>query len=263
VRAGACLTIESIRGAYNGHAPGRPGAGSVCLSVPTPMMKAWRSRWSTWRNRHRPRRRTYPRIGYRVVRHRDGEQVALIGSSGSGKTRCCMRWPGSWRAGFRLDLLRPRRSTTELACSRIPRDRFRGATSLHFQSHHLLPSMSALENVLLGMSFSGRAADRGWPEHLLVAVGLATASTIARTSCRSASSSAWRALARWPTGPRSCSPTSDRSLDPTNGAPGHGTHPALDRRGGSGAVVVSHDAGIVAGFRAWFRSPRINRAAVE
>src|SRR5205814_3333873 len=41
-----------------------------------------------------------------------------------------------------------------------------------FQTHHLLPGFTALENVLLGMSFTGRASDPNWARHLLTEVGL-------------------------------------------------------------------------------------------
>jgi putative ABC transport system ATP-binding protein len=53
------------------------------------------------------------------------------------------------------------------------RDHFRGQhIGYIFQTHHLLPGLTAAENVLLGMSFTGRAADRPWAEHLLEEVGL-------------------------------------------------------------------------------------------
>jgi putative ABC transport system ATP-binding protein len=41
-----------------------------------------------------------------------------------------------------------------------------------FQTHHLLPGFTALENVLLGMSFTGRKHDVAWARHLLEQVGL-------------------------------------------------------------------------------------------
>ena len=53
------------------------------------------------------------------------------------------------------------------------RDVFRGRyVGYIFQTHHLLPGFSALENVLLGMSFTGRGADPQWARHLLGEVGL-------------------------------------------------------------------------------------------
>src|SRR5205085_9588297 len=53
------------------------------------------------------------------------------------------------------------------------RDVFRGRhVGYIFQTHHLLPGFTALENVLLGMSFTGRRPDREWARHLLNEVGL-------------------------------------------------------------------------------------------
>jgi putative ABC transport system ATP-binding protein len=53
------------------------------------------------------------------------------------------------------------------------RDVFRGRhLGYIFQTHHLLPGFTALENVLLGMSFTGRHHDPAWAKHLLEAVGL-------------------------------------------------------------------------------------------
>ncbi|MCA9032015.1 MAG: ABC transporter ATP-binding protein, partial [Planctomycetaceae bacterium] len=52
------------------------------------------------------------------------------------------------------------------------RDRFRAERiGIVFQTFHLLPAFTAFENVLLGMSFSGRA-NRGYARELLERVGL-------------------------------------------------------------------------------------------
>src|SRR5205823_6643297 len=57
--------------------------------------------------------------------------------------------------------------------SEADRDIFRGRYMGYvFQTHHLLPGFTALENVLLGMSFTGRAHDPAWARHLLDEVGL-------------------------------------------------------------------------------------------
>ena len=104
----------------------------------------------------------------------DGEQVALVGSSGSGKTTLLhliagILTPDSGQIGFSLngeniDLTR---------LSEAQRDIFRGRhIGYIFQTHHLLPGFTALENVLLGMSFTGRAHDPTWATHLLNEVGL-------------------------------------------------------------------------------------------
>jgi ABC-type lipoprotein export system ATPase subunit len=105
----------------------------------------------------------------------DGEQVALIGTSGSGKTTLLHLIAGivTPDAG-RIDYTVPGENPVDLA--RLPeadRDVFRGGhIGYIFQTHHLLGGFTALENVLLGMSFTGRPADRAWAVHLLTEVGL-------------------------------------------------------------------------------------------
>ena len=100
----------------------------------------------------------------------EGEQTALIGSSGSGKTTLLhliagILTPDSGRILFGdVDI-------TQL--SEAQRDVFRGAyVGYIFQTHHLLPGFTAMENVLLGMSFTGRATDPAWAKRLLSEVGL-------------------------------------------------------------------------------------------
>jgi ABC-type lipoprotein export system ATPase subunit len=107
----------------------------------------------------------------------DGEQVALVGSSGSGKTtllhliagilspdsgQILFQSPGT---GQSIDLS---------ALSEANRDVFRGQNIGYiFQTHHLLPGFTAMENVLLGMTFGGSAHDPAWAKRLLEEVGLA------------------------------------------------------------------------------------------
>jgi putative ABC transport system ATP-binding protein len=118
---------------------------------------------------------TVPVIDIADLRLADGEQVALIGSSGSGKTTLLHLIAGilvpdsghvyfDFAGGQKVDLA---------AMSEAGRDVFRGRhIGYIFQTHHLLSGFTALENVLLGMSFTGRAADRPWARHLLGEVGL-------------------------------------------------------------------------------------------
>lgn len=106
----------------------------------------------------------------------DGEQVALIGTSGSGKTTLLhliagILAPDDGQILFGL----PDEGQVDIArLGEAQRDVFRGRNIGYiFQTHHLLPGFTALENVLLGMSFTGRPHDREWANHLLTQVGLA------------------------------------------------------------------------------------------
>ena len=112
---------------------------------------------------------------------RDGEQVALIGTSGSGKTTLLHMIAGilapdsgkilftdnasATPAAVRPDAgstTSPNRANSAIDIAALPeasRDIFRGKhIGYIFQTHHLLPGFTAMENVLLGMSFTGRAA---------------------------------------------------------------------------------------------------------
>ncbi|MEZ6066257.1 MAG: ABC transporter ATP-binding protein [Planctomycetaceae bacterium] len=97
------------------------------------------------------------------------EQVVLIGQSGGGKTTLLNVIAGitSVDAGRILvdgvDVAR---------LNEVRRDRFRAERiGIVFQTFNLLPAFTALENVLLGMTFSGRV-DRGYARELLDRVGL-------------------------------------------------------------------------------------------
>lgn len=99
-----------------------------------------------------------------------GEQVVLIGSSGGGKTTLLNIIAGITSADSGsvivggVDITR---------LSEPARDRFRAERIGYvFQTFNLLPAFTALENVLLGMSFGGKTADRSRAVHLLERVGL-------------------------------------------------------------------------------------------
>jgi putative ABC transport system ATP-binding protein len=131
----------------------------------------------------------------------DGEQVALIGTSGSGKTTLLHMIAGivapdsgqiiydfrglpsphapptpAAHAGSTIDYRSAGNIQGTIDIARLTeaqRDVFRGShIGYIFQTHHLLGGFSALENVLLGMSFTGRKPDRAWAMHLLTEVGL-------------------------------------------------------------------------------------------
>jgi ABC-type lipoprotein export system ATPase subunit len=100
-----------------------------------------------------------------------GEQVALEGQSGSGKTTLLNVIAGIMRPDSGKVLL----DGVDLA--RLPeaaRDRVRAdRLGLVFQQFNLLPGFTAMENVLVAMTFSSVRPDRSRAEALLESVGLA------------------------------------------------------------------------------------------
>jgi ABC-type lipoprotein export system ATPase subunit len=100
-----------------------------------------------------------------------GEQVALEGQSGSGKTTLLNVIAGIMRPDSGKVLL----DGVDLA--RLPeaaRDRVRAdRLGLVFQQFNLLPGFTAIENVLVAMTFSSERPDRSRAEALLESVGLA------------------------------------------------------------------------------------------
>lgn len=99
-----------------------------------------------------------------------GEQAALEGTSGSGKSTLLHVISG---------IMRPDAGRVEVAgidITRLPesrRDRLRADTlGLVFQQFNLLPGFTALENVLVAMSFGSGRPDCGRAAALLEAVGL-------------------------------------------------------------------------------------------
>ncbi len=100
----------------------------------------------------------------------DGEVVAVMGPSGAGKTTLLMLMAG---------LLAPTSGTVTVAgqdlttmgedgLARFRRDN----VGIVFQAFHLVPAMTALENVALPLEFAGRADAFGQAAKALDAVGL-------------------------------------------------------------------------------------------
>jgi ABC-type lipoprotein export system ATPase subunit len=99
-----------------------------------------------------------------------GEQMVLVGPSGCGKTTLLQVIAGISRADSGeiwldgVDLAR---------LSEAGRDRYRAAKAGYiFQTFNLLPGFTALENVLLGMTFARGRRDVGRAKDLLERVGL-------------------------------------------------------------------------------------------
>jgi putative ABC transport system ATP-binding protein len=99
-----------------------------------------------------------------------GEQVVLLGSSGGGKTTLLNIAAGITTADTGSVTI----GSTDITKLIEPtRDRFRSERIGYvFQTFNLLPAFTALENVLLGMSFSGKAPHRQVAVKLLEQVGL-------------------------------------------------------------------------------------------
>lgn len=99
-----------------------------------------------------------------------GEQVVLVGSSGGGKTTLLNVISGITKADSGEVII----DGTEI--SRLPeaaRDRFRAERiGFIFQTFNLLPAFTAIENVMLGMSFTGKKANRDFAIQLLEKIGL-------------------------------------------------------------------------------------------
>ena len=99
-----------------------------------------------------------------------GEAVGLLGPSGSGKSTLLMVMTG---------LERPDSGTVTVAgedLGRLDEDqlaRFRGRTiGIVFQAFHLIPTMTALENVAIPLELAGAADALSRAERELAAVGL-------------------------------------------------------------------------------------------
>ncbi len=100
-----------------------------------------------------------------------GELVALEGQSGSGKSTLLNVVSGILRPDSGQVLIG---GLNIVKLAEPQRDRLRAdRIGLVFQQFNLLPGFTALENVLVAMSFGSQASNKGRAESLLEAVGLA------------------------------------------------------------------------------------------
>jgi putative ABC transport system ATP-binding protein len=224
----------------------------------------------------------------------DGEQVALVGTSGSGKTTLLhliagILAPDSGRILFDLrpgggPLPKPapqppmldyhNRGRSQdgdglpegvvnlMALSEADRDVFRGRhIGYIFQTHHLLPGFTALENVLLGMSFTGRKSDPAWAKHLLTEVGLRDRLNYKPHKLSVGQQqrvAVARALANRPKLVLADEPTG--ALDPTNAQQVLDLIRSLCTEVNATLLLVSHDMGITSQFPRVLRLSEINHA---
>jgi ABC-type lipoprotein export system ATPase subunit len=99
-----------------------------------------------------------------------GEQVVLVGRSGCGKTTLLHTIAGISKPDSGSVVID---GTDITQLSEAKRDRFRAnKIGYVFQTFNLLNAFSALENVLLAMSFSGQRVDSKHAHELLRRVGL-------------------------------------------------------------------------------------------
>jgi putative ABC transport system ATP-binding protein len=99
-----------------------------------------------------------------------GEAVGIVGPSGSGKTSLLMVLAGLERASAGSVRLAGHELTTmgEDALARLRRDQ----VGIVFQSFHLIPTMTALENVAIPLELAGVSAASERASESLSAVGL-------------------------------------------------------------------------------------------
>jgi ABC-type lipoprotein export system ATPase subunit len=191
-----------------------------------------------------------------------GEQLALRGESGSGKTTFLNLIAGILAA----DSGRVALDGVEMtALSEPKRDRLRAdKLGYIFQTFNLLQGYTVLENVVLGMSFGPRGADRAHARQVLERVGLGhrlnhfprQLSTGQQQRVAVA-----RALANRPKLVLADEPTGN--LDRKHARESLALIREVCREQGAALLLVSHDEEVLGAFETRKDFAQINQAAVE
>ena len=178
-----------------------------------------------------------------------GESVGVVGPSGSGKTTLLMVLSG---------LEKPDSGVVRIAGASFNAMRedaiaaFRGQNiGIVFQSFHLIPNMTALENVAIPLEFAGtRRCLRQSPAAELAGGRSAShrLTSLSRVSYPAASSSAWRMARALVAEPKICC-MADEPTGNLDGATGHHISDLLfakQRERGMTFVLVTHDQDLAA-----------------
>jgi putative ABC transport system ATP-binding protein len=188
-----------------------------------------------------------------------GEQAAISGPSGSGKSTFLNTLAGLLQpAGGRVEVC----GQDLVGMSEAERDRFRARhVGYIFQTFNLLQGYSALENVLLGATFSHQRVDGAHVRALLERVGLAhrlghVPSEMSIGEQQRVAIA--RALAKKPELILADEPTG--SLDPRHTAEIVSLLRDACRDEGCSLVVVSHEAAVVEAFERREDFMKLNRA---
>lgn len=191
-----------------------------------------------------------------------GEQLALRGESGSGKTTFLNLVAGILAADSGNVMMDGVEMT---ALREAGRDRLRAEKLGYiFQTFNLLQGFTVLENVLLGMSFGPRGADRAHAREMLGRVGLGhrlnhyprQLSTGQQQRVAVA-----RALVNHPRLVLADEPTGN--LDRRNAREALALILEVCREQGAALLLVSHDEEVLGGFELRRDFAEVNRPALE
>jgi len=175
----------------------------------------------------------------------NGEAIGLVGPSGSGKTSLLMVLAGLERATSGSVLLDGREITNldEDALARLRRERI----GIVFQAFHLIPTMTALENVAIPLELAGVRNAGARARRALDAVGLSHRLTH-RPGQLSGGEQQRVALAR-AFAPEPTLLLADEPTGNLDHATGHGVIDllfALRRRTGTTLLLITHDRALAA-----------------